>query len=194
MPYPVFHLMFFVFCISLAGVFAVFSSSFKKEISPRDIRHISILLTVGSIGSLFPDVPAVWNYVLYGNLQHTMIGSIPTHSLLFGVLAFVLAAMLGYFIYRNISRATSIGIFAEAAFLSHLLLDDVADGGLTYLYPLYKEPLSIFVFMNVNITDVNFFYYNFACFVSVFFIFCVMLMALLALKDLGFGFRYEPVE
>jgi hypothetical protein len=194
MPYPVFHLMFFVFCISLAGVFAVFSSSFKREISLRDIRHIGILLIVGSIGSLFPDVPAVWNYLLYGNLKHTMIGSTPTHSLFFGVVAFALAAMLGYLVHRSISRATSIGIFAEAAFLSHLLLDDVADGGLTYLYPLYNESLSIFVFMNVNISDVDFFYYNFACFVSVFFIFCVMLMALLALKDLGFGFRYEPVK
>jgi inner membrane protein len=48
--------------------------------------------------------------------------------------------------------------------------------------------------VNVKFSDVDFFYYNFACFVSVFFIFCVMFMALLALKDLGFGFRYEPVE
>lgn len=194
MPYPVFHLMFFVFCISLVGVFAVFSSSFKREISLKDTGHIGVLLLVGSIGSLFPDVPAVWNYFLYGTLSHTMVGSMPTHSLLFGVVAFVLAASFGYLVYRNISRACSIGVFAEAAFLSHLLLDDVADGGLTYLYPFYNEPLSIFVFMNVNLSDVDFFYYNFACFVSVFFIFCVMLMALLALKDLGFGFRYEPME
>lgn len=194
MPYPVFHLMFFVFCISLVGVFAVFSSSIKREISLKDSRDIGVLLIVGGIGSLFPDVPAVWNYFLYGNLRHTMIGSMPTHSLLFGIVAFILAAAFGYLIYRNISRASSIGVFAEAAFLSHLLLDDVADGGLTYLYPLYNEPLSIFVFMNVKLSDVNFFYYNFACFVSVFFIFCVMFMALLALKDLGFGFRYEPME
>ncbi|MDI3540250.1 MAG: hypothetical protein PWR29_1391 [Methanolobus sp.] len=194
MPYPVFHLMFFVFCISLVGVFAVFSSSFKREISLKDTKHIGVLLTVGGIGSLFPDVPAVWNYFLYGTLSHTMIGPMPTHSLLFGVVAFALAVSFGYLIYRNISRACSIGVFAEAAFLSHLLLDDVADGGLTYLYPLYNEPLSIFIFMNVSLSDVDFFYYNFACFVSVFFIFCVMLMALLALKDLGFGFRYESME
>jgi inner membrane protein len=194
MPYPIFHLMFFVFCISLVGVFAVLTSSFRREISLRDTGHLGMLFIVGSIGSLFPDVPAVWNYFLHGNLKHTMIGPVPTHSLFFGIMAFALAALFGYLIYRNISKATSIGIFAEAAFLSHLLLDDVADGGLTYLYPLCNEPLSIFVFMNVNLSDVSFFYYNFACFVSVFFIFCVMLMALLALKDLGFGFRYEPVE
>lgn len=123
-----------------------------------------------------------------------MIGSMPTHSMFFGIMAFLLALMAGYVVYRNISRATSIGIFAEAAFLSHLLLDDIADGGLTYLYPVYNEPLSIFIFMNVNLAPVDFFYYNFACFVSVFFIFCVMFMALLALKDLGFGFRYESME
>jgi inner membrane protein len=123
-----------------------------------------------------------------------MVGSVPTHSLFFGFVAFTFAFMLGYIAYRNVSKALSVGIFAEAAFLSHLLLDDIAEGGLTYLYPVYNEPMSIFAFMNVKFSGVDFFYYNFACFVSVFFIFCVMFMALLALKNLGFGFRYEPVE
>ncbi|WP_319507395.1 metal-dependent hydrolase [uncultured Methanolobus sp.] len=194
MPYPAFHLSFFIFCISLVGVFAIAGSGFRREIGFKDVKHLSLLLFVGSIGSVFPDVPAVWNYLLYGNLQHTMIGPVPTHSLFFGLVAFILALTLGYILYRNISKASSLGIFAEAAFLSHLLLDDIADGGLTYLYPVYNEPLSIFAFMDVSIAHVDFFYYNFACFVSVFFIFCVMFMALLALKDLGFGFRYEPLE
>ncbi|WMW23106.1 metal-dependent hydrolase [Methanolobus mangrovi] len=194
MPYPAFHLSFFIFCISLVGVFAIAGSGFRREIGFKDVKHLSLLLFVGSVGSVFPDVPAVWNYLLYGNLQHTSIGTVPTHSLFFGLVAFILALALGYIIYRNISKASSLGIFAEAAFLSHLLLDDIADGGLTYLYPAYNEPLSIFVFMNVQLSGVNFFYYNFACFLSVFFIFCVMFMALLALKDLGFGFRYEPIE
>jgi inner membrane protein len=194
MPYPAFHLSFFIFCISLVGVFAIAGSGFRREIRFKDVKHLSLLFFVGSVGSVFPDVPAVWNYILHGNLHHTSIVSVPTHSLFFGLVAFILALMLGYLIYRNISKASSLGIFAEAAFLSHLLLDDIADGGLTYLYPVYNEPLSIFVFMNVKLSGVNFFYYNFACFVSVFFIFCVMFMALLALKDLGFGFRYEPLE
>ena len=176
------------------GVFAVLTSSFRRGISLRDTRYLGMLFIAGSVGSLFQDVPAVWNYFLHGNLKHTMIGPVPTHSLFFEIVAFALAVLFGYLIYRNISKATSINIFAEAAFLSHLLLDDVADGGLTYLYPVYNEPLSIFVFMNVNLSDVSFFYYKFACFVSVFFIFCVMLMALLALKELGFGFRYEPID
>nr|WP_321497957.1 metal-dependent hydrolase [uncultured Methanolobus sp.] len=194
MPYPAFHLSFFIFCVSLVGIFAIAGSGFRKEMTFKDVKHLSLLLFVGSVGSVFPDVPAVWNYVLHGTLQHTRIGSVPTHSLFFGLVAFILAFLLGYAVYRNTSKASSIGIFAEAAFLSHLLLDDIADGGLTYLYPVYNEPLSIFAFMNVRLSGVDFFYYNFACFVSVFFIFCVMFMALLALKDLGFGFRYEPVE
>ncbi|WP_094226596.1 metal-dependent hydrolase [Methanolobus psychrotolerans] len=194
MPYPAFHLAFFMFCISLVGIFAIAGSGFRREIRFKDVKHLSLLFVVGSVGSVFPDVPAVWNYILYGNLHHTMIGTVPTHSLFFGLVAFILTLALGYLIYRNISKASSLGIFAEAAFLSHLLLDDIADGGLTYLYPVYNEPLSIFVFMNVKLSGVNFFYYNFACFVSVFFIFCVMFMALLALKDLGFGFKYEPLD
>jgi inner membrane protein len=194
MPYPMFHLSFFIFCISLVGIFAIVGSGFRKEIGLKDVKHLSLLFFVGSVGSLFPDVPAVWNYILNGSMQHTRIWMIPTHSLLFGIVAFVLAMMLGYLVYRDSSKAMSLGIFAEAAFLSHLLLDDIAEGGLTYLYPVYNEPMSIFVFMNVRLSGVDFFYYNFACFVSVFFIFAVMFMALLALKDLGFGFRYEPIE
>ncbi len=194
MPYPAFHFAFFIFCISLVGIFAIAGSGFRKEMSFKDVKHLSLLFVVGSVGSVFPDVPAVWNYVLHGNLSHTLIGPVPTHSLLFGLVAFILAFMLGYVLYRNTSKASSLGIFAEAAFLSHLLLDDIADGGLTYLYPFYNEPLSIFAVMNVRLSGVDFFYYNFACFVSVFFIFCVMFMALLALKDLGFGFSYEPLE
>ena len=194
MPYPAFHLAFFIFCISLVSVFAIVNSDFRRKMSLKDVKHLSLLFFVGSVGSVFPDVPAVWNYLLYGNLQHTMIGPVPTHSLFFGMVAFLLAMILGCLKYRDISKASSLGIFAEAAFLSHLLLDDIAEGGLSYLYPVYNEPMSIFSFMDISLSPVNFFYYNFACFVSVFFIFVVMFMALLALKDLGFGFRYEPVE
>ncbi|WP_406661309.1 metal-dependent hydrolase [Methanolobus sp. ZRKC3] len=194
MPYPAFHLSFFLFCISLVGIFAIGSTGLKGEMSHKDVKHLGLLFVIGSIGSVFPDVPAVWNYMMHGNLRHTMIGSMPTHSLFFGIVAFLLVAMLGYILSRNIHKTISMGMFFEAAFLSHLLLDDIADGGLTYLYPLHNEPLSIFIFMNYNLSDVSFFYYNFACFLSVFFIFCVMFMALVALKDLGFGFRYEPVK
>lgn len=194
MPYPAFHLSFFIFCVSLVGIFAIAGSGFQEKLGRKDVKHLGLLFIVGSVGSVFPDVPAVWNYILHGSLEHTRLGPLPTHSLLFGLVAFVLALLLGFIIYKDKSRAASLGIFAEAAFLSHLLLDDIAEGGLSYLYPFYSEPLSIFSFMNVRFSDVDFFYYNFACFVSVFFIFCVMFMALLALNDLGFGFKYESLE
>jgi inner membrane protein len=69
MPYPIFHLMFFVFCISLVGVFAVLTSSFMREISLRDTGHLGMLFIVGSIGSLFPDVPAVWLPYIQEHIQ-----------------------------------------------------------------------------------------------------------------------------
>lgn len=194
MPYPAFHLGFFIFCISLVAVLSIVSSGSRGEMSFKDVKHLGTLFVLGSIGSVFPDVPVVWNYILFDNMQHTMIGPMPTHSLLFGMLAFLFVAVLGYILSRDIHKTVSMGIFFEAALLSHLLLDDIAKGGLTYLYPIYNEPLSLFNFMDVSVARVDFFYYNFACFVSVFFIFCVMLMALMALKDLGFGFKYEPVK
>ena len=194
MPYPAVHLGFFIFCISLVAVLSIASSGSKGEMSFKDVKHLGTLFVLGSIGSVFPDVPAVWNYILYDSMQHTMIGTVPTHSLFFGFVAFLLVTFMGYLLSRDVHKTVSIGIFFEAALLSHLLLDDIAKGGLTYLYPVYNEPLSLFYFMDVSIAHADFFQYNFACFVSVFFIFCVMLMALVALKDLGFGFRYEPVK
>ena len=83
-------------------------------------------------------------------------------------------------------------MFAEAAFLSHLLLDDIAEGGLSYLYPLHNEPLSVFSYMDVGFSDVNSLYYNLAGMVSVFFMFCVLLISLMSLHYLGFDFRYQP--
>ena len=53
------------------------------------------------------------------------------------------AVFIGYIVYRDIDRAAFLGVFAEAAFLSHLLLDDIAEGGLTYLFPLYNEVIIV---------------------------------------------------
>lgn len=59
MPYHAVHLMFFIFCISRVGVFAIVSSGFRQEIGLKDMKHFLLLFVVGSIGSVFPDVPAV---------------------------------------------------------------------------------------------------------------------------------------
>jgi hypothetical protein len=194
MPYPVVHMMFFVFCISLPGLYGFVQTVLRTRVYRRDWWHLFLLLLVGAFFSLLPDIPAVWNYFLHGNLDHSMAGPVPTHSLVFGVVAFCGAFILGLLAYRHRDRALALGMFAEAAFLSHLLLDDIAEGGLTYLYPFYNKPMSVFSYVNVKFSDVNFLYYNLAGIVSVFFIFCVLLMALMALNYLDFGFRYEPLR
>jgi len=194
MPYPVVHIMFFVFCISLPGLYGFMQSALGGGISQRDRWHFLLLLMVGAFCSLLPDIPAVWNYFLYGNLEHGMAGPVPTHSLVFGIVAFCGAFISGLLAYRHRDRALALGMFAETAFLSHLLLDDIAEGGLTYLYPFYNEPMSVFSYVNVNYSYVNFLYYNLAGIVSVFFIFCVLFISLMALNYLGFGFRYEPLQ
>ncbi|WP_298684533.1 metal-dependent hydrolase [uncultured Methanomethylovorans sp.] len=169
-------------------------SALGGGVSRRDWWHFLLLLMVGAFCSLLPDIPAVWNYFLYDNLEHGMAGPIPTHSLVFGTVAFCGAFIVGLLAYRHRDRALALGMFAETAFLSHLLLDDIAEGGLTYLYPLHNEPLSLFSYVNVEFSGVNFLYYNLAGIVSVFFIFCVLLMSLMSLHYLGFGFRYHPLQ
>lgn len=191
MPYPVVHIMFFVFCIFLPGLYGFMQSALGGGVSRRDWWHFLLLLMVGAFCSLLPDIPAVWNYFLYDNLEHGMAGPIPTHSLVFGTVAFCGAFIVGLLAYRHRDRALALGMFAETAFLSHLLLDDIAEGGLTYLYPLHNEPMSLFSYVNVEFSGVNFLYYNLAGIVSVFFIFCVLLMSLMSLHYLGFGFRYH---
>ncbi|WP_321418511.1 metal-dependent hydrolase [uncultured Methanomethylovorans sp.] len=194
MPYPVVHIMFFVLCISLPGLFSFAQTALSSGVYKRDWWNLLLLFSIGSFFSLLPDIPAVWNFLLHGNMNHGMAGPIPTHSLVFGVVAFCSAFVLGLLAYRQRDRALALGMYAEAAFLSHLLLDDIAEGGLSYLYPFYNETMSLFSYVKVRFSDVDFQGYNTAGMVSVFFIFCVLLMALMALNYLGFGFRYEPLK
>ncbi len=193
MPYPIVHMMFFVFCISLPGLYGFVGTVFARGVSRKDYWHLVLLLCVGSFCALLPDIPAVWNYFLHGNLDHGMAGPVPTHSLVFGIVAFCGAFVIGLLAYRHRDRALALGMYAEAAFLSHLLLDDMAEGGLTYLYPFYNKSMSVFSYLNVRFSGVDFQEYNTAGMVSFFLIFCVLLMALMAMNYLGFGFRYEPL-
>jgi inner membrane protein len=186
--------MFFVFCISLPGLYGFLQSAQEGRLKSKDWYHLMLLILAGAFCSLLPDIPAVWNYFLYGNLKHAMAGPVPTHSLVFGSVAFCVASVAGLLAYKERDKALGLGMFSETAFLSHLLLDDIAEGGLTYLYPFYNEPVSVFAYVNVRFSRVDFLYYNLAGIVSVFFIFCVLFMALMALNYLGFGFGYEPLE
>ncbi len=191
MPYPIAHVMFFVLCICAAGVYTILGAIRRRELSSGDTRQILFLLFVGSLCALFPDLMAVYSILVHGTLQHCWIGPIATHSLLFSSSAILLGLLVGYVVYRNLARAVYLSIFAESAFLSHLLLDDLARYDMHYFHPIYKEPISVFSYVDAEFASVDFVHYLLACYVSIFSIFVVMMMALFALDHLGFEFRYR---
>lgn len=197
MPYPIVHIMFFVFCLFSPALYGFANTARSEGVHWTDWWHLILLLMIGCFFSLFPDIPAVWNYLLYGTLSHTMVGPVPTHSLMFCSLAFFSAAIIGEMLYLDWGRAIALGVFAWAASLSHLLLDDVARGSINYLYPFYSGSMNLFSYVDVDLAEVNFIYYNLAGIVMVIFISSVMFMTLVSLNYLGFGFRYKhlkPVE
>jgi hypothetical protein len=184
MPYPVVHVLFFVFCISAAVVYAAVKSFLHRELSLRDSIPILSLLLVGSLFALFPDIPAVSSFLINGNLKHAVIGSVPTHSFLFGSSAILLGTLIGYIAYREFGRAIYLGLYSEAAFLSHLLLDDATERGVYYFYPIYKGRISIFSLMDAGFMENGLFMFLTKSFVSIFFISLIIMMALFALNRL----------
>jgi len=192
MPYPVSHVLFFVFCVSAVAVYAIVRSIFRSEISSRDLFQLLPLLFVGSLCTLFPDIMIVYNLPVNGTLEHCWIGPIATHSFLFSSTALLFGTLVGYLAYRKFDKAIYLGLFGEAAFLTHLLLDDIGEGGTEYLYPVYNGKVSLFSLLDVGFQETGFFHYVIASFVSVFFISFVIMMALFALDKLGFEFKYKP--
>jgi hypothetical protein len=191
MPYPVAHVLFFVLCISAPAVYAITISIFRRELFLRDSIRILLLLTIGSLSALLPDVPAVYNLIINDNAGHCWIGPVPTHSFLFSFSALLYGTLAGLIAYGKFRKAIYLGLFAEAAFLSHLLLDDARDGSCTYLYPIYKKSISIFSLMDVSIPGTGLFNYLIKSFVSVSFFCFIIMIALIALNQLGFEFRYR---
>ena len=192
MPYPVVHVLFFVFCISAVAVYATIRSLFRRELSFKSSMHLLLLLSVGSLCALFPDIMAVYNLFVNGTMEHCWIGPVPTHSLLFSFPAILFGIFAGYAVYRNFGKAIYLGLFAEAAFLSHLLLDDIGEGGCEYLYPLYNKNISVFSMMDVSFQETGLFHYLIISFVSVFFICFVIMMALFALNQFGLNSNTSP--
>jgi membrane-bound metal-dependent hydrolase YbcI (DUF457 family) len=190
MPYPVVHILFFVFCICAVAVNATIRSFLHSELSSRDLKQILFLLLVGSLSSLLPDLPRALNFFVNGAFKYAMIGPIQTHSFLFSFSAIVLGTLIGYFVYLEFRKAVYLGLFAEAAFLSHLLLDDATDGYCVYLYPLYGR-ISIFSLMDASIPEDGLFMYLINSFIPVFFIAFIIMMALFALNEFGFAFIYR---
>lgn len=191
MPYPVAHVLFFVFCICAVAVYGTAGAIFRKELSSRDRRKILLLLFVGGLCSLLPDSIVVYSYLVNGTMEHCWIGPIPTHSLFFSFSAILFGTFVGYAAYRRVGMAAYMGLFAEAAFLSHLLLDDIDEGGVNYFYPIYNKQVSVFSYMGTGFLEVDIFHYLMASFVSVFFIFITIMMALFALNRFGFEFRHR---
>ncbi|MDP2217941.1 MAG: metal-dependent hydrolase [Methanolobus sp.] len=144
MPYPIGHVLFFMFCVFLAGVLVAALRPLNVRERLGGAGYLVLLMMAGGLGSLFPDVPALWNYFLHGNLKHVTVGPVPTHSLFFGMFFFLIALMAGYIICREWTKALSVGLFAAVGFISHLMLDDLAGGSIYYLYPFYSEPFSVF--------------------------------------------------
>lgn len=193
MPYPIVHMMFVIFCLSSPALFGFAMTARHEGVHWTDWWHLFLLLMIGGFCSLLPDIPAVWNYLLYGTLSHAMAGPVPTHSLLFCSLAFFAVAFLGQILYMHLGKAVALGTFAEAAALSHLFLDDVAGGSISYFYPFFGRPINLFSYVNVDLAEVNFMFYNLAGIVFVLFISCCLLMTTWSMNYLGFGFRYQPL-
>jgi hypothetical protein len=195
MPYPPVHLTLFVLLLFPVALYG-FAQAFRQgKVQRRDWGHLLLLLAIGGFFSLFPDISAVWNLLVYGTLGgHCMIGSFPTHSLLFSSIAFFSGTLVGLLVYKQRSKALTLGVFAEATTLFHLLLDDLDGGIITYLYPVYNEPFSLFSILDTTPVDVGLLYYGFTAIVGVLFFFLVLLMAFVSLKHLGFGSIYEPFK
>ncbi|WP_048143170.1 metal-dependent hydrolase [Methanosarcina horonobensis] len=192
MPYPVVHVLFFLFCVGAVALYAVIGPLSRRELSPRDTRKLLLLVFVGGLSTLLPDIMAVYNFLVNDNLGHSLVGSIPTHSFLFSSTAILFGMFVGYAAYRELSKAFYMAIFAGSAFVTHLLLDDIAEGGCAYLYPLYSKPISVFSIMDTGFADAGgLFNYLIISFVSVFCVFIVILMALFALNKFGFEFIYR---
>lgn len=190
MPYPVVHVLFFLFCVGAVAVYATTGSLSRRELSSRDSRKLLLLMFVGGISSLLPDIMVVYNLPVHGNMYHCWIGPVATHSFLFSSVAVVFGAVVGYVAYRESNKAGYMAIFAWSAFLSHLLLDDITEGGCEYLYPLSDGRISVFSMMETGFSA-GLFHYLMASFVSVSFIFIVIMMALFSLSRFGFEYKYR---
>ncbi|MDW5550930.1 metal-dependent hydrolase [Methanosarcina sp.] len=191
MPYPIVHVLFFVFCISAVAVFAAIRSFFRGELSLKGSTNLLFLMSVGSVCALFPDIMVIHSLLVNGTMEHCWVGQIPTHSLLFSLSAVLFGIVAGYVKYRESGRAVYLGLLGEAAFASHLLLDDISEGGCEYLYPLYKEKISLFSMMDTGFRETGVFNYLMTSFVSVFFICSIIMIALFALSKYGFELNYK---
>ena len=195
MPYPPVHLTLFVLLLLPIALYGFAQAVRQGKVQRKDWGYLLLLLAIGGFFSLFPDISAVWNLLVYGKLGgHCMIGSFPTHSLLFSSIALVSGFLIGMLVYKQQNKALALGLFALATTLFHLLLDDLDSGVITYLYPVYNEPFSLFTFLYTTPNNMGVLQYAFAVASGVFCLSLVLVMAYASLKYLGFGLKYEPFK
>jgi hypothetical protein len=194
MPYPIVHMLFFIFGVTAVAVYATVRSIFHKGTTFGSSMSLMLLFLVGSLCSLFPDITIIYNLLVNGTTDHCWIGTFPTHSLLFSFLAILFGTITGYTAYREFGKAIYLGLFGEAAFFSHLLLDDACGASCTYFYPIYNKPISLFSVMNIGFEQAGLLHYLIISFVSVSFVFFFIAIALFSLNQFGFEFKYRSQE
>jgi hypothetical protein len=194
MPYPIVHVLFFVFCVSAVAVYAIVKSIFCREKPFRGSMYLLLPLLIGSLCSVFPDIMVVYNLLINGTIQYCWIGFVPTHSILFSFSAILLVTFTGYVAHRKISKAMYLGLFGGAAFFSHLLLDDACGANCYYLYPVYKEKFSIFPYLNISLLETEPLHYLIISFVSVSLVCLLIMIVLFSLEQFGFEFKHKLKE
>ncbi len=191
MPYPVVHILFFVFCINAIAVYDAIRSIFHKKISFWGSIRLLLLLLVGSLCALFPDIPIVYNFLVNGTMEHDWIGMVPTHSLLFSFPAILFGTLVGYVAYREMGKALYLGLFGEAAFISHLLLDDACGAGCVYFYPIYNITISTFSMMTINFLETGLLHYLIISFISISLVCFVIMISMFSFNQFGFESKYR---
>ncbi|WP_231591783.1 hypothetical protein [Methanosarcina sp. WH1] len=104
MPYPVVHVLFFLFCVCAVAVYATTKALYCRELSFRNSGTLLLLMFVGGLCTLFPDITAVYNLLVNGTIEHCWIGSVPTHSFLFSSTAILFGGVVGYVAYREFNK------------------------------------------------------------------------------------------
>lgn len=150
MPEPITHLLFYTFVFSSVLIYALVLSIADLRRLERKHINVFLVLAIGGLCSLLPDIDAVYNLVLIGKITHGNM-LMMTHNLPASFVAFLIAGLAGYGVYTDIDKAIYVGIFGNCAFIAHLLLDDaVRETGNYYLYPLYDDPISMFTSLRMT--------------------------------------------
>lgn len=191
MPYPHIHIIFFLSIFAGVLIYIAIQANLRKELCKKDNLNLLFIIAISSFCALLPDIPFIYNFILYESSAHLTLGPVYTHSIFFGLSALAFAYIAGYIYYKNSKKIASLAILGLAAFLSHLLADDMSYGHVQYLYPIYNKPISLFSNANVSIARTDLAIYNLSWLIIVLFFLTIMLLSLFALNNLGFEFKYR---